>query len=326
VVTPPGRIVVHAHYLPEAYHDALVAAGQAQPDGIPALPEWNEALALAAMDELDVCLAILSISSPGVHFGDAAAATELARGTNDTGAQITRARPGRFGLFAVLPLPEIDAAVAETRYALDHLGAAGISLLTNHGGMYLGDRRLEPIFAEVAARGSVVFVHPTSPPNPASAPGFAAPMLEFIFETTRAVTDLVLAGVLQRHPDLRIIVPHAGAALPVLAGRVDMMAPWLVGAVDGSAVPSLRAALNTLHFDLAGAPVGEQLAALLAVADPSRLHYGSDFPFTPWQGCQYLAQRLQDSPLLDAPGREAIFRGNAFDLFRTAGTPAPKES
>jgi hypothetical protein len=79
VVTPPGRIDVHAHYLPEAYHDALVAAGQAQPDGIPALPEWNEALALAAMDELDVRLAILSISSPGVHFGDAAAATELAR-------------------------------------------------------------------------------------------------------------------------------------------------------------------------------------------------------------------------------------------------------
>jgi predicted TIM-barrel fold metal-dependent hydrolase len=325
-MTPRGRIDVHAHYLPEVYRDALVAAGQDRPDGIPVLPEWSVELALAAMEQLEVRLAILSISSPGVHFGDAAAAAELARGINETGAQITRANPGRFGFFAVLPLPEVDAAVVETRYALDDLGADGVSLLTNYRGMYLGDPRLEPVYAEVAARRSVVFVHPTSPPNPAEAPRFAAPMLEFIFETTRSITDLVLSGVLVRHPDLRIIVPHAGAALPVLANRVDMMAPFLVGAADGPAVPSLRSALNTVHFDLAGAPVDEQLAALLAVADPSRLHYGSDFPFTPWQGCQYLAQQLHDSPLLDAPGREAIFRGNAFDLFRTAGTPAPKES
>jgi 6-methylsalicylate decarboxylase len=322
---PRDRIDVHAHYIPEVYRDALIAAGQAQPDGIPALPEWDETLALAAMDKLDVRQAIVSISSPGVHFGDATAAVSLAREVNEVGAQIVRARPGRFGFFAVLPVPEIDAAVTETRYALDHLGADGVSVLTNHHGMYLGDERLEPIFAEVAARRSVVFVHPTSPPNPTEVPGYAAPMLEFIFETTRSITDLVLSGVLVRHPDLRIIVPHAGAALPVLANRVDMMAPFLVGASGRSAVPSLRAALKTLHFDLAGAPVDEQLAALLAVADPSRLHYGSDFPFTPWQGCQYLAQQLQGSSLLDASGREDVFRDNTFDLFHTAGAPTPKE-
>jgi predicted TIM-barrel fold metal-dependent hydrolase len=313
---------VHAHYIPQVYRDALVAAGQAQPDGIPALPEWDEALALQAMDKLDVWLAILSISSPGVHFGDAAAAIALARDVNEVGAQLARARPGRFGFFAVLPVPEIDAAVAETRYALDYLGADGISLLTNHHGMYLGDERLEPIFAEVATRASVVFIHPTSPPNPAVAPGYAAPMLEFPFETTRSVTDLVLAGVLQRHPDLRVIVAHAGAALPVLPARVDMMAPVLAH----PDVPSLRAALHTLHFVLAGAPVDEQLAALLAVADPWWLHYGSDFPFTPWQGCEFLAQQLQDSPLLDASNRDDVFRDNAFDLFRAARTTSTKES
>jgi predicted TIM-barrel fold metal-dependent hydrolase len=117
-------------------------------------------------------------------------------------------------------------------------------------------------------------------------------VLEFMFETTRAVTDLVLSGVLRRHPDLRIIVPHAGAVLPVLASRIDMFAAALA---EGADVPSVRAALKTLHFDLAGMPVEEQLAALLAVADPSRLHYGSDFPFTPWQGCRYSAQQLQHS-------------------------------
>ena len=96
-MTPRGRIDVHAHYLPEVYRDALVAAGQDRPDGIPVLPEWSEVLALAAMDRLDVRLAILSISSPGVHVGDAAAAVELARGINETGAQITRASPESSG-------------------------------------------------------------------------------------------------------------------------------------------------------------------------------------------------------------------------------------
>jgi len=321
---PAGKIDVHAHYLPEVYRDALVAEGQGRPDGIPALPDWSEAQAIDAMDKLDVRLAILSISSPGVHFGNADAAAALARAVNETGAQITATTPERFGFFAALPLPEIDASVAETRYALDHLGATGIGLLTNHRGMYLGDERLEPIFAEVAARNSVVFVHPTSAPQPTGGPKLPAPVLEFMFETTRSITDLVLSGVLRRHPDLRIIVPHAGAVLPVLASRVDLFAAVL--ARDGADVPSLRAALKVLHFDLAGAPVEEQLAALLSVADPSRLHYGSDFPFTPWQACQYLAQQLQTSQQLDDLTLDAIFTDNAVHLFRAAGTSTEKET
>jgi len=323
---PSGKIDVHAHYIPEHYREALVAAGRDRPDGIPGLPAWSEAAALDAMDRLDVRLAILSISSPGVHFGDAAAAIELARAVNETGSRIATAKPSRFGFFAALPLPEIDAAVAETRYALDKLGADGICLFTNHDGMYLGDERLEPIYAEVAARKSVVFVHPTSAPQPTEGLDFATPMLEFIFETTRSITDLVLAGVLVRLPELRIIVPHAGAALPVLAGRVDLYAPVLANLADPSAVPSMRAALKSLHFDLAGAPVEEQLAALLSVADPSRLHYGSDLPFTPWQACQYLTQQLENSPHLDEDALEAIYVDNAYDLLRTVDTSTLNES
>jgi predicted TIM-barrel fold metal-dependent hydrolase len=170
-----------------------------------------------------------------------------------------------------------------------------------------------------------VFAHPNSPPQPPGASGFAAPMIEFIFETTRSMTDLVLSGVLRRHPELRIIVPHAGAALPILAGRIDLLARVLAHVGNGADVPSLRAALERL-LDLAGAPVEEQLAALLSVADSSRLHYGGDFPFTPLQGCQYLVRQLQTSRLLDDTALDAIFRGNAVDLFRAAGTPARTDS
>lgn len=320
------KIDVHAHFITEKYCEALVAAGQDRPDGIPALPQWSEELALGAMDELGIRLAILSISSPGVHFGDAAAAVELARVVNEAGARIVRAKPSRFGFFATLPLPEVDAATIETRYALDKLGADGVCLLTNHHGMYLGDERLEPIYAEVAARNLVVFVHPTSPPLPTGGPGYAAPLLEFIFETTRSITDLVLSGVLRRHPDLRIIVPHAGAALPVVASRVDMLAWVLANLPSGTETANLRTALKSQHFDLAGAPVEEQLGALLSVADPSKLHYGSDFPFTPTQACGVLMQQLQTSPSLDDSDLEAILHDNSCDLLRIAGAPSRKES
>jgi predicted TIM-barrel fold metal-dependent hydrolase len=320
------KIDVHAHFIPEEYREALIAAGKDRPDGIPALPQWSEELALASMHELGIRLAILSISSPGVHFGDGAAAVELARSVNKAGARIVRSTPNRFGLFAALPLPEVDAATAETRYALDKLGADGVCLLTNHHGMYLGDERLEPIYAEVAARNSVVFVHPTSPPEIRGGPGFAAPMLEFIFETTRSITDLVLSGVLRRHPDLRVIVPHAGAALPVVAGRVDMLAWVLANLPNGTEIPSMRTALKALHFDLAGAPVEEQLGALLAVADASKLHYGSDFPFTPTQACGVLMQQLQTSRNLDDSDLEAVLRDNSYDLLSIAGAPSRNES
>lgn len=316
------KIDVHAHFIPEVYREALVAAGQHRPDGIPALPQWSEESALAAMDELGIRLAILSISSPGVHFGDAAAAVELAHAVNEAGARIVRATPNRFGLFAVLPLPEVDASVAEMRYALDELGADGICLLTNHRGVYLGDERLEPIYAEAAARNSVVFIHPTSPPQYGGVgPGFAAPMLEFLFETTRSITDLVLAGVLQRHPNLRVIVPHAGAALPVVANRVDMLAWVLANLPYDTEVASLRTAMKTLHFDLAGAPVDEQLGALLAVADPSKIHYGSDYPFTPKQACGALVRQLHASQHFDDKALQAMFLDNSDDLHRTAGAP-----
>jgi 6-methylsalicylate decarboxylase len=321
-----AKVDVHAHFIPDEYREALIAAGQDRPDGIPALPPWSEELALAAMDELGIRLAILSISSPGVHFGDGAAAVELARSVNDAGARIVRSIPRRFGLFAALPLPEVDAAIAETRYALDELGADGVCLLTNHHGMYLGDQRLEPIYAEVAARNSVVFVHPTSPPDFGGGPGFAAPMLEFIFETTRSISDLVLSGVLRRHPDLRVIVPHAGAALPVVASRVEMLAWVLANLPNGTEIANLRTALKALHFDLAGAPVEEQLGALLAVADPSKLHYGSDFPFTPKEACGVLMQQLLTSRNLDDSDLEASLLANSYNLLRIAGAPSRKES
>lgn len=308
------RIDVHAHFVPEVYRAALESAGIDRPDGIKAVPQWTEEAAIATMDRLDVQTALLSISTPGVHFGDDAAAAELARAVNEESAALAARHPGRFGSFASLPLPDVDAAVAELHHALVHLGAEGAVVQTNHAGLYLGDERLEPVYAELAARGAVLFLHPTTAHRGEHlALGYPRPMLEFMFETTRSVTNMVLSGVLDRHPDLKVIVPHAGAALPVLANRVELLLPLLTP--DGSPpAPSLRTALRRLHFDLAGAPVDELLTALLSVAEPEHLHYGSDFPFTPADACAALAGRLESTHALTDDQKAGIDWGNTAAL------------
>lgn len=309
------RIDVHAHFLPDVYQSALAEAGISQPDGIMAVPSWDEQHALDTMDRLDVEVAMLSISSPGVHFGDDLAAGRLARAVNEEAAALRDRHPDRFGFFASVPLPDVAGALSELRHSLDVLGADGVAVETNAAGTYLGDPSMEPLYAEVSARSTVLFVHPTTPHCAAHlALDHPRPMLEFMFDTTRAITDLVLSGALQRHTNMRVLVPHAGAALPVLAARVELLLP-LLGTPGGPPAPSLMDALRELHFDLAGAPVNELLNALLAVADPSRIHYGSDYPFTPADTCVALADLLDRTSALDDSQRAAIYAGNARRLF-----------
>src|SRR5580692_3264702 len=274
-----GRIDVHGHFLPGAYREAAAAAGHAQPDGFHELPAWTAAGHLELMDRLGIATTLLSISSPGVHFGDDAAARALARAVNEEGHRLTEAHPGRLGLLASVPAPDIDGSVAEIRYCYEHLGVAGIALLTNVGGTYLGDPALEPVFRELDRRRARVFLHPTSPPCwEQTSLGRPRPMLEFLFDTTRAVVNLVLSGTVARYPGIEFIVPHAGAALPVIADWVAAFARVLPD-VDSEA--RVLKDLARLHYDLAGFPVPRQLDALLALTTLEHLHYGSDYPFTP---------------------------------------------
>jgi predicted TIM-barrel fold metal-dependent hydrolase len=195
---------------------------------MPMMPEWNIQETLKVMDRMNIRAAILSISSPGIHFGDNLAARELARAVNEEGARFVSDHPGRFGLFASLPLPDMPGALEELTYALDELKAEGIVLETNFHGIYLGDERLDALFAELDTRNAVVFIHPTSASCPCCQTlslGYPRPMLEFMFETTRSITNLLLSGVTMRYPNVKIIVPHAGAALPVLADRVAGLMP-----------------------------------------------------------------------------------------------------
>lgn len=309
-----GRINVHVHYLTDSYRAALRAGGHGQPDGFPTLPDWSLEEALVAMERVGAAFAVLSVSSPGVHLGDGAAARELARQVNEEGAANVRAHPDRLGLFASLPLPDVEGSLAELAYAFDVLGADGLILQSNSNGLYLGDPRLEPLFAELDRRRAVVLIHPASPPGWERIElAYPRPLLEFIFESTRAVANLVLTGTKGRYPNAQIIAPHAGAALPVVADRIGGLLEMVPAMSELSPTEAIEA-LGTFWYDVAGFSTPRQLAAIRTLVGVDRLLVGSDQPFTPdWKAAE-LARNLDATPLLDETEREAVYHGNALRL------------
>lgn len=247
-----GLIDVHAHFTTEDYIRAATAAGHREADGMPESywPHWTVEDHLALMTDAGIDRALLSISSPGVYFGDAAAARQLARQVNQAAVQIKRAHPDRFGYFASLPLPDIDGALDEIDHAFAD-GADGVIWMTNAAGHYLGDPKVAPVLAELERRAAVVFLHPTScAGHEALALGRPRPMVEFLFDTARTVIDFILSGAAHRYPQLRLIVPHAGGVLPLLADRLELFRAL----AENPHGPSVSEQLHRFYYDLAGTP------------------------------------------------------------------------
>jgi 6-methylsalicylate decarboxylase len=317
-VPAQGSVIdFHAHIVPGFYRDAAIAAGVTSPDGMPGFPDWSTDAALAMMDRNGIALAVASVSSPGVHFGDDAAARRLARAVNEFNAGLAAQYPERFAFLASLPLPDTDGALAELAYAFDELNADGVVLKTNARGLYLGDPVMDPVLDALDQRGALVVLHPTSPPNwEQVSRGYGRPMIEFPIDTTRAVADLVLRGGITRRPRLRMVVPHGGGALAALADRVSGFAR--VFAADGDR-PDVTGQLASLYYDLAGAPVPRQLPSLLALADPTHLLYGTDWPWTPEPAVTAFTGAIKATPLLAEDQVIAMMSTNGWPLLPRLG-------
>ena len=306
----------HAHIVPGFYRDAAVAAGAGRPDGMPGFPDWSADAALAMMDRNGIGLAVASVSSPGVHFGDDAAARRLARAVNEFNADLAARHPERFAFLASLPLPDTEGALAELAYAVDELHADGVVLKTNARGLYLGDPVMDPVLDALDQRGALVVLHPTSPPNwEQVSNGWGRPMIEFPLDTTRAVADLVLRGGITRRPRLRMVVPHGGGALAALADRVSGFARIFAAGGDR---PDVTGQLSSLYYDIAGAPVPRQLPSLLALTDPSHLLYGTDWPWTPEAAVSAFTGQIKATPLLEEDQVTAMMETNGLPLLPRA--------
>lgn len=276
------RIDVHHHVLPPFYMDAIRSAGYDRTGGI-LFPEWRPRDSLEVMDGHAVDTAVLSVSTPGVAFLESpAAARQLARRCNEWLAELAAAHPGRFAPLACLPLPDVDAALTEAAHALDVLGLRGVTLLSSAGGRYPGDAYFEPLMEELDRRRSVVFLHPTTPAA-APPPGLQVPVsaVEFVADTTRAIANLILSGALERHPGITFVCAHAGGFAPYITTRLE--AAWDrtagAGAGERAATAEPLASLRRLHYDTAASANRFTLAALVALAGPERILFGTDFPF-----------------------------------------------
>jgi 6-methylsalicylate decarboxylase len=302
-----GRIDTHHHLLPPSYVAWLTSRGIDGGAGIP-FPRWSRESTLELMDRRGIATALVSLSTPGVYFGDAGEARKRAREVNELAAELVRSAPARFGFFATLTLPDVDGALAEAEYAFDSLGADGVVLLANMGGIYLGDPKFDALFDALDRRHAVVFVHPAIPPGLAPADGIPGYAADFLLDTTRAAVRLAGSGTLERCPHLKIILSHAGGFVPYAAYRMSTVASPRRDLADG--ITQLR----KFYFDTALSASPTALPSLLAFAQPDHVLYGSDWPFAPEPIIAGFNGMYEQFPLATAQ-RASIDRGAAERLF-----------
>lgn len=320
----PRRIDVHHHVVPPDYANLIKDKG-IQPGGIP-LPSWAMPVASKIMRANGVETAILSISTPGVWFGDVPEARLWARRVNDHCAAIVEANPRGFGFFATLTLPDVDGAIAEATHALDVLRADGIILLANNAGLYLGDPQFDRLLGFLHERRAVVFVHPGELPA-VPVPGIPTFTADFLLDTTRTAVSLILSGALEKYDGIRWILAHAGGFVPYISHRIllTMLRDEPKWKLAGMALRRKHTVADRMrifqrfHYDTALSSTSATFPSLLAVADPSKILFGSDYPFAPAAAVKYMRAEYEDVAL--TPGiREGIDRRNAEALFpRLAG-------
>ena len=269
------RIDAHGHLIPEAYRAEL--ARREVETGYP-LPPATPEIFSEVMDRHGIDAAVVSLSPPGVWFDDPGLAKELSRLVNEETAALVREQPARFAGLITLPLPDVDAAMAELTHGFDELGLDGVALLSNHAGTYLGDPAFDPIFDELERRGAYVFVHPIQPATPSPAPEVPIWVQEFPFDTTRAVTNLIYSGTLERCPSIRMQIAHLGGAAPFLAHRIGEWAGREPARAEAAPAGAL-AYLRRLYYDtgLANNPIA--LAAVRELTGLDQIVFGTDWPY-----------------------------------------------
>jgi len=297
------RIDVHHHILPTEYISALSSI-KINTSAKVQFPKWDIDNSLAFMQRKSIAAAILSISAPGVHFGDKEFAQKLARECNEFTAGIISEYPDRFGAFAVLPLPNLEVALFELEYAMDTLKLDGVGLLSNYNGMYLGDSKLDPLFSELNRRKAVIFVHPNTLPDEMLPKTKVSPaIMEFVFDTTRIVANLIYSRTVRRFPVILFIFPHGGGCVPFLSWRISMGSRGFIKQ------------LKNLYYDIALSATPYALPSLQALADPAHILFGSDYPFLPEPLISMIIKGLENYTDFNDKKQKDIGRNNALALF-----------
>jgi predicted TIM-barrel fold metal-dependent hydrolase len=272
------RIDVHHHFFPPF----LVEEWKSNNVRI-ATParNWTLARSLDQMDRGGVATAILSVQQrldiPGLK---ADAARQLTRRINDYAAQQMKEHPGRFGLFAYMPMPDVDATLKEIEYALDVLKADGIGLLTSYDNKWLGDPVFKPVLDELNRRKALVYVHPLAPQCCGALMSYVPTSFsEYPQDTNRTVMSLLFSGSFARLKDVTWIFSHGGAAVPLLAGRVEALTKFQIKNLPELAPNGIAYELKRLYYETANAAYPVNMTALLKFVPVSQVLFGTDYPY-----------------------------------------------
>jgi len=270
----PHRIDVHHHHTPPPYLAAIQARNIVGP-----VRDWSPDKSLADMDRAGVATAVTSITSPALKFLDEAGARTLARACNDYTAKLVADGKGRFGMFAVMPMPHVNATLQELAYALDTLKADGVGLLTSYGDRWLGDPAFAPVMDELNRRRAVVYTHPTTANCCGNLiPDVPDPIIEWGTDTTRTIASFLFSGTAVRCPDLKIIFSHGGGTMPFLAERFTRL-PLTNKAVAPRVPNGVEHELRRFYYDTAQAAHPMALASLMRLIPASQVLFGTDFPY-----------------------------------------------
>jgi len=267
-------IDVHHHFAPPDYLTEIHPLSPLSPP----FRAWTVEKTLADMEKTGAGVAILSISNPGLWFGDRESTRKLARTCNEYGARIVANNRQRFGAFVAVPLPNPDDALKEIEYGLDVLKFDGVGFMTNYGGKYLGHADFAPVWAELNRRKALVYTHPITCPSCENlVPEVAARVIEFGTDTTRTIASLVFSGVTSKYPDIRWLFSHAGGTMPFLIDRFQEAAKEPAKA---KRLPNgLMYELQRFYYDTAQSAHPVTMTTLAKVIPLSQVVFGTDFPF-----------------------------------------------
>jgi predicted TIM-barrel fold metal-dependent hydrolase len=219
--------------------------------------------------------------------------------------------PTRFGFFAAMPLPDVDATLKEITYAYDTLKADGIGFLTSYGDTWLGNPVYRPVLEELNRRNAVVHVHPTAGNccrDLNYAPGVLPSAMEYGTDTTRAIMGICFSGDATRFPNIRWIWSHGGGTMPFLAGRVDGSSGNFKQQMPNGLIPELK----KFYYDLAGAANSGAVASLQKLVNADKIMFGTDFP--PGGNSLDVAQTIRALKMFSESDLRAIERDNAVRL------------
>jgi predicted TIM-barrel fold metal-dependent hydrolase len=241
--------------------------------------QWTPSMSLEAMDRAGIQTTVTSISTVITRPDDPVRAHALARDCNDFAARLKQDHPGRFGMFALLPLPHVDLCLKEIAYAADVLKCDGFKMQTSYETQWPGDPAFAPVFDELNRRKATIFFHPTVPGCCTNLlPDLNPPLIEYPFDTTRAIMSLVFGGTVQRCPDINFIFSHGGGTIPMLAHRVANLVNVrkdLADKLPNGAIAEFR----KLYFDVVSATNPPGMAALMKLTTSAKLLFGTDIPY-----------------------------------------------